>query len=134
MAPPRRTSFAGFRRAVLRGLGVALPPLLTIVVLIWAWNSIDNYVLQPIETGVRQIIVWGIEDTYSEVPLNARPTNGKNSLDGFIVNNRRFVPDSTGRRFFPETVKKTVDDQLDSFGLTATTPVTANAYWHRFVQ
>ena len=38
-----------FRRAVLYGLGVVLPPLLTIVVFLWAWNLISAYVLVPVE-------------------------------------------------------------------------------------
>ncbi len=41
-APRRRP----FRRAVLHGLGVVLPPLLTIVVFLWAWNLISAYVLR----------------------------------------------------------------------------------------
>ena len=33
-----------FRRAVLRGLGVVLPPLLTIVILLWIANSVQKFV------------------------------------------------------------------------------------------
>ena len=40
-----------FRRAVLHGLGVVLPPLLTIVLFLWAWNLISAYVLEPIENA-----------------------------------------------------------------------------------
>jgi uncharacterized membrane protein len=38
-----------FRRAVLRGLGIVLPPLLTVVVFIWAWTLISGYILKPVE-------------------------------------------------------------------------------------
>lgn len=47
-----------FRRAVLRGLGVVLPPLLTIVLFIWAWTTIDGYVLRPIENAVAEVMVF----------------------------------------------------------------------------
>jgi uncharacterized membrane protein len=47
-----------FRRAVLRGLGIVLPPLLTIVLFIWAWTTIDGYVLRPMETVVSRVIVF----------------------------------------------------------------------------
>ncbi|MCU0959837.1 MAG: DUF502 domain-containing protein [Pirellulaceae bacterium] len=47
-----------FRRAVLRGLGVVMPPLLTIVLFIWAWATIDGYVLKPIESGMGRIAVF----------------------------------------------------------------------------
>ncbi|NOZ40643.1 MAG: DUF502 domain-containing protein [Planctomycetes bacterium] len=46
-----------FRRAVLRGLAVLLPPLLTIVIFLWVWNTVTNYLLAPMETGARQILV-----------------------------------------------------------------------------
>jgi len=47
-----------FQRAVLRGLAVILPPLLTIVILIWVWNAVQNYVLIPVQSGARHVIVW----------------------------------------------------------------------------
>ncbi len=47
-----------FRRAVLRGLGVVMPPLLTIVLFIWAWATIDSYVLKPIENGIGEVVVF----------------------------------------------------------------------------
>ncbi len=48
-----------FRRAVLRGLGVVMPPLLTLVLFIWAWTTIDSYVLQPMENTVSRVMVFG---------------------------------------------------------------------------
>ena len=48
-----------FRRAVFRGLAVVLPPLLTVVLLIWAWNIIEANLLRPIENGIRNALVLG---------------------------------------------------------------------------
>ena len=127
----------GFRRAVLRGLGVVLPPLLTIVVLIWAWNTIESYVLRPIESVIRGGIVYYIENTegtFSEVPSEAVPT-GARRLDGFTYQGTRYVPDPvTQRRFIPEYVVTLVDDRADYFGPNAVRPASANGYWHRYVQ
>ncbi|WP_146459691.1 DUF502 domain-containing protein [Rubripirellula tenax] len=130
---PKPARGAGFRRAILRGLGVVLPPLLTIVVLIWAWNTIESYVLGPIESQIRRAIVWKIEDTYAEVPRGAIATNERR-LDGFTYEGKRYVPDPTGRRFFPEYVKSIVDERTDYFGPFAPPPASAKAYWHRYVQ
>ena len=110
-----------------------LPPLLTIVVLIWAWNSIDNYLLKPIESIVRGGIVWSIEDTYREIPEGAIATHGR-LRDGFTHEGTRYVPDPTGRRYFPEYVARTVDENADAFGPLAPPPASANSYWHRYVQ
>ncbi len=114
--PNDHSRAAGFRRAILRGLGVVLPPLLTIVVLIWAWNTIENYVLRPIESGIRHTIVWSIDETYAGVPAGAMPTNGVRRLDGFTYNGTRFVPVQGNRRFIPDYVKTLVDEKTDSFG------------------
>ena len=46
-----------FRRAVLRGLAVLLPPLLTIVIFLWVWNTVTNYLLAPMESGARRLLV-----------------------------------------------------------------------------
>lgn len=60
-----------FRRAVLRGLGIVLPPLLTIVLFIWAWNTIETSVLQPVESMARWVVVQLIWDVRHEVPAGA---------------------------------------------------------------
>lgn len=127
---------AGFRRAVLRGLGVVLPPLLTIVVLIWAWSTIENYVLHPIESGIRHAIVWSIEETYAEgeFPEGAKATDGLRRLDGFTYEGTRFVPDPTGRRFIPDYVKRIVDNKSEYFDWNTPAPASASSYWHRYVQ
>ena len=124
----------GFRRAVLRGLGVVLPPLLTIVVLIWAWSTIESYVLTPIESWVRWGIVVNVENTLSEIPADAQPTLTSKRTEGFTFEGIRYVPDPTGRRYLPEKVKRHVDQRLGDFGPFTAAPSSANAYWHRYVQ
>jgi uncharacterized membrane protein len=46
-----------FRRAIVRGLGVLLPPLLTIVIILWAWNTVADYLLVPAEGAARRILL-----------------------------------------------------------------------------
>ncbi|TWT82901.1 hypothetical protein CA13_43640 [Planctomycetes bacterium CA13] len=134
-SPPTPPRSGGFRRAVLRGLGVVLPPLLTIAVLIWAWSTIESYVLAPIELSIRSAIVNTIspQRTYSSVPQGAIPT-GERRLDGFTFKGERYVPDPTRRRFLPEEVVNTVNENADRFGPYTPAPASANAYWHRYVE
>jgi uncharacterized membrane protein len=122
-----------FRRAIFRGLGIVLPPLLTIVLLIWAWNTIENYVLRPIESWVRSVIVLGVHDTLAEVPPTAIGS-GQRLRDGFTFNGTAYVPDPTQRRFIPDYVKRIVDENAEYFGPTTPAPASANSYWHRFVE
>jgi uncharacterized membrane protein len=133
MPSSKSLSLINFRRAIFRGLGVVLPPLLTIVLLIWAWNSIENYVLNPIESWVRSVIVLGVHDTLAEVPPTAIGS-GERLREGFTFNGNSYVPDPTGRRFIPDYVKRVVDENAEYFGPMAPAPASANAYWHRYVQ
>jgi uncharacterized membrane protein len=46
---------------VLRGLGVVLPPLLTIVFFLWIGGTVNQYVLEPAKARARDIILWTVE-------------------------------------------------------------------------
>ena len=64
-------SLYAFRRAVLRGLGVVMPLLLTIVFLLWVWNSVQTFVLMPMKNAVRSVAVSQTRDVHYEIPLGA---------------------------------------------------------------
>lgn len=62
-----------FRRAVLRGLAVLLPPLLTIVIFLWVWNTVTDYLLTPMESGARRLLVNHYEKNI--LPADAIPAD-----------------------------------------------------------
>jgi uncharacterized membrane protein len=62
-----------FRTAVLRGLGVVAPPLLTLVILLWIVRTLDYYVLDPIVVGARNFIASQVADVHADLP-NAEPS------------------------------------------------------------
>ena len=74
-----------FRRAILRGLGVVLPPLLTIVVFLWAWTVIEVYVLVPVEELAKHAIVLARLDVLREIPEDVSPEEILVTHDGEIV-------------------------------------------------
>jgi uncharacterized membrane protein len=123
-----------FRRAVLRGLGVVLPPLLTVVLLIWGWNIIEANILRPIETGLRQALVLGLNDTKRALPEGGQLLDPAVPGAGFIYSGKTYVPDPTGRQFLPDYVVSYVDSELDRLGAYDESPGTASAYWHRYVE
>lgn len=51
-----------FRVAVVRGLGVVLPPLLTIVIFLWIGGTIERYVVEPLTHLTRNVLVWAMAD------------------------------------------------------------------------
>ena len=57
-----------FRRAVVRGIGVILPPLLTIVIFVWVGSTINTYVMQPVKNVTRQVLVLPIDDHVKNFP------------------------------------------------------------------
>ncbi|MEM6655853.1 MAG: DUF502 domain-containing protein [Planctomycetota bacterium] len=50
-------SIAPFRRAVVRGLGVLLPPLLTLVIFLWVGGSVVKYLLVPLEDSAEYLLI-----------------------------------------------------------------------------
>jgi len=59
----KKSTLGPFRRAVLRGLALLLPPLLTIVIFLWIGNTVTDYLLEPMEAGARRLLLtWHRED------------------------------------------------------------------------
>lgn len=54
----RRSAFYPFQRAILSGLGVVLPPLLTVVIFLWVGGTIKQYALEPVTEGTRNLLAW----------------------------------------------------------------------------
>jgi uncharacterized membrane protein len=63
VAVPKRATATQF---FLKGLAIVLPPILTLVILVWIGQMIYSYVVSPITTGVRFVI--------AEVVDKSRPT------------------------------------------------------------
>lgn len=74
-----------FRAAVLRGLAVVLPPLLTIVIFLWVGGTIEQYVLDPATSVVSNRLIW-VEQHYRgndirrELPVETLPGDVRNRL------------------------------------------------------
>lgn len=70
-----------FRRAVLRGLAILMPPLLTIALFIWAWSVIETSVLRPVESITTDLIA-----VYTKTkPKDAQPNGEKATVDGQLT-------------------------------------------------
>lgn len=109
---------------MLRGLGVLLPPLLTIVILVWIWQTVKGYVLEPVTTEVRNLLVLRLADVRNEVPAGATPT-----ADGFVLESipyRRL----DNAQYIPLEVYTAVLKGLGS----AAVPETGTDYYRRYVE
>jgi uncharacterized membrane protein len=132
-APAKPASaFEPIRRALFRGLAVILPPLLTVIVFIWAWSMIDSYILVPCERAAGQAIVWSIKDVKSGIPDGAtvnRSVPG-GPVTSFEFKGKEYVQVGRGGKWIPSTVWNTVESNLGR----ADPPSTADGFYDHYVR
>jgi hydroxymethylbilane synthase len=65
----RRAGFAqDFRRFFLRGLALVLPPMLTVIILLYSWDVLSRYVGQPINSLIRYAMTVVIQESRTQLP------------------------------------------------------------------
>lgn len=90
-------------RIFLRGLAIALPPILTLLILIWIVNGINSYVIQPISSAVRYGIARAVQND------RVRPVSGlvrADALPGLPHCERNYYVSAKDRTEFLETIAK----------------------------
>src|SRR5262245_1645948 len=68
----RRSSATYF---FLRGVAIVLPPVLTLLILLWVANGFNIYLIQPINTVVRYVMAELKNDIRTRDQLHPRPKN-----------------------------------------------------------
>lgn len=119
MAP--RGQLLPFRRAVLRGLAVLCPPLLTVLIIVWAINTTKSYFLVPVTGWAREGIVWCLADIREGLPLQD-PIARTAVVDGCTyrqIENAQFIPQNVY-----EVVQKHPGERF---------PTTGEGYYRRYV-
>lgn len=133
-----RRSFYPFRIATLRGLGVILPPLLTIMLFVWAWNTIDRAILRPVESLASHCLAWSVEDIRDDATINAELNSSPDLAETRFttVGDQRVYTADDGTELIQ------VNEQwlpLEVFDFVKTAPgdaslTTAHDYYRRYVQ
>ena len=102
------------RRAVLRGLAMVLPPLLTIVIFVWVGNTVAVYLLEPLEKVTRSALSWSLADIRERRDLDVvRLADAEGSKDGVEyrqAGDGKFVP----RDVYDEVEKNPGPDPIAS--------------------
>jgi uncharacterized membrane protein len=126
------SGFEPFRRSLVRGLAVVLPPLLTVVVFIWAWSMIDSYILTPCEHAAGHLIGWTIKDVRSGFPAGeATPLAVEPGSPATVKYGRReYVQLGRGGKWIPREVYDTVENNLGR----ETPPTTADGFYDYYVK
>ena len=92
-----------FRRAVIRGFGVVLPPLMTIVIFLWIGSTINHYVLRPAKWMAREALVRVNNETVSVAPGDLAPAG----MTALPIKDER-----ADRQYVPEKVFDTAAENL----------------------
>jgi uncharacterized membrane protein len=121
-APPR--ALDPFRRAVLRGLAIVLPPLLTIVIFLWVANTVATYMLDPLENFARWVMVDKLADIRSADEVAVEP-----DANGVVVLDEEQFRETGDDKFVPLGVYTSVRDHLGSDPM----PATAKGVYTRYV-
>ena len=111
----KKTGLYPFRAAVVRGLGVVVPPLFTIVIFLWVGTTVKTKVLEPVTGWTRSAIVWVISDERQVISGKALPAGYHNLGNGTAV---------------PAGVYEDVADQFTNLDR----PPTAEEVYGRFVE
>ena len=111
-----RGQLVPFRRSVLRGLGVVLPPLLTIAIFAWLWQTVQDYVLEPCESLACSAITYCIADIHDDIPPEAE-WNRRNGADrivtSFDLDGRRYVR-TPNEQWIPDEIYDEVIQNTES--------------------
>ncbi len=68
-APEKPTFAADFKRFFLRGLAILLPSVLTLWIVWQAYLFLDRQVAEPINSGIRRVVLWGVPQTLNDNKL-----------------------------------------------------------------
>lgn len=111
---------SSFRVAVLRGLAVLAPPLLTVLIFIWVGNTVNEYVVKPVSYYACEGLVYGVADIRSNLP-GSGPVVEWEGRDYRRMSGNRFVPVS-------------VYEIVEHYDPTKRPPEGADALYRRFVE
>lgn len=129
-----KSTAASLRRAIWRGSSIIAPPLVTLLLLIWIASAIEQYVLYPLETAGRSIIVWCTADILDSVPTSATPVDDLPLNKTFVYEGFTYVQPPIGRQYLPQHILARVDSHLDKLPTNLQSPLSANDYYHAFVK
>lgn len=132
--PEKQSAIQSFRRALWRGCAIIAPPLVTLLLLIWLMSAIDQYVLTPLETASRTLIVWSTADIYNSPPTDATLLSENEKVSGFVYQGATYVHPPIGRRYLPDYIVRMVDAKLDLLPIAMQSPLSARDYYHAYVK
>jgi uncharacterized membrane protein len=130
----KKTQVSPLRRAIWRGSSIIAPPLVTLVLLIWIASAIEQYILFPLESAARTVLVWATADVYSAPPAGAELIDEEYPERGFEYQGLSYVRAPLGGKFLPQYIIGSVDATLDQLPSNMQNPLSATNYYHAYIK
>ncbi|MGD0897323.1 MAG: DUF502 domain-containing protein [Thermoguttaceae bacterium] len=120
----RGSSSYPFRKAVVRGLAMLVPPLLTVVIFVWVISTTRQYFLQPVNAGAREALAWMLSGEIRDDLTVSDPAKRTALADGrlyYQLDDGTFVPAgiydrvrrSPGTEMLPQTGRAYISRYVD---------------------
>lgn len=122
------------RRAIWRGSSIIAPPLVTLLLLIWIASAIEHYVLLPLESAARSVLVWTTNDIWAAPPVGADLLDEDDPEAGFEHAGVTYIQAPLGGRFLPQHVVGRVNAHLDMLPRDMQNPLSATDYYEAYVK
>lgn len=132
--PASKPPKSSLKRAIWRGSSIIAPPLVTLLLLIWIASAVEQYVLLPLESGSRTVLVWLTADTLATPPLGAELIDEGAPEKGFHYQGSTYVQPPIGRKYLPDYVMGFVDANLDRLPSEMQRPLSASNYYNAWVK
>lgn len=122
------------RHFIWRGISLIAPPLITLLVLIWLFNAVEQYVLTPLESGVRYSLVKLTSKVYDEAPPGSKLLDVDKPEAGFTYDGIDYVRPPIGRRFMPDHIIKQVEAKQEFLPKDMQRPLSTSDYYAAYVK
>lgn len=130
----RRSNGSTLRHFIWRGISIIAPPLVTLLLLIWLLNAVENYVLRPLESGIRMTLVAIVADTRLEAPPGSRLIDAEKPEKGFNYEGWTYVLPPIGNHYLPDHIISYVNANLDQLPRDMQRPLSANDFCAAYVK
>ncbi|QDV23773.1 DUF502 domain-containing protein [Aureliella helgolandensis] len=125
---------SSWQRAIWRGSSIIAPPLVTLLLLIWIASAVEQYVLLPLESGARTLLVWTTSDVLLSPPEPSQLAVEDQPEKGFEYGGLDYVQAPLGGKFLPEYVVQWVNHRLDMLPIEMQNPRSAQNYYHAYIK
>ncbi len=127
---PKPRERSAFRGAVWRGIGIVLPPLMTIVIFLWIGSTVQYYVLEPVSVGTRNALAWMTADIRDEWNSPELFPPGVNDPPARITSGGQKYVLLKDDRYIPAEVHEALRRSLGDQGV----PGTASGAYQKWVE